>query len=187
MTIMDCLPPCFSDNDEDDDTAELETDAEDRGSTRVPSPDWILDEACDEEAQGTVLCLAESLLGQAVYYSFHPDHRHVVQNVTECLWEKSRQTKIPCTAQLETVIAVECNGKDVIHKAAMGSGKTITMGILMLLHPNTIFITVSPLNELHAFQVQAQCFWVWPVAQMQDRSMIHKAFFFVRTETYLII
>ncbi|KAF9503220.1 hypothetical protein BS47DRAFT_1310113, partial [Hydnum rufescens UP504] len=44
-------------------------------------------------------------------------------------------------------------GKNVIHEAATGSGKTITMGILMLLHPDTIFITVSPLNELQWGQV----------------------------------
>ena len=63
---MNSLPELFSDDDQEDDTAELETDAEDTNSVRAPSPDWILDEVCDEEALCTVPSLAESLLGRAV-------------------------------------------------------------------------------------------------------------------------
>ncbi|KAF9516883.1 hypothetical protein BS47DRAFT_1360085 [Hydnum rufescens UP504] len=130
-----------SDDNEESEIPDCETDSEDKDicdHVWVSSPDWVSDETYDQQASFTAPTLAESLLGQSA---------------TEHLWTKSNHKKIAHMAQPKTVIAIECDSKNVIHEAATGSGKTITMGILMLLHPKTIFITVSPLNELQHGQV----------------------------------
>ena len=69
--VMNDHSELFSDDDQEDDTAELAKDAEDEGSARIPSPDEISDKTYNdnEETMCTVPTLAESLLGRALFNS----------------------------------------------------------------------------------------------------------------------
>jgi superfamily II DNA or RNA helicase len=58
---------------------------------------------------------------------------------------------VPRTFQLQASIAT-LNGRDTIITAGTGCGKTLCLLIPMLLRPNTISLTISPLKRLQTTQ-----------------------------------
>jgi ATP-dependent helicase YprA (DUF1998 family) len=64
----------------------------------------------------------------------------IVHHLTSC-------TIVPRIFQLQASLAT-LNGKDTIVTAGTGSGKTLCQLIPMLLRPNTLSMTISPLRRL---------------------------------------
>ena len=65
----------------------------------------------------------------------------------------TRFTIVPCVFQLKASLAI-LNGLDSIITAGTGSGKTLCLFIPILLRPNWISITISPLKRLQVAQVR---------------------------------
>ena len=66
---------------------------------------------------------------------------------------KSLHTIVPRTFQLQASLAI-LHGKDSIVTAGTGSGKTLCQLIPLLLRPDTLSITISPLKRLQVTQVR---------------------------------
>ena len=65
----------------------------------------------------------------------------------------TRFTIVPRAFQLQASLAT-LNGLDSIITAGTGTGKTLCLFIPILLRPNSISITISPLKRLQATQVR---------------------------------
>lgn len=53
----------------------------------------------------------------------------------------------------QILCCVALRKKDVVYIAATGSGKTMIIAMMLLLHPESVAVTVSPLTELQKGQV----------------------------------
>ena len=95
--------------------------------------------------------VGEFLLGNALLASF-PEHRDLVCEAAELIYARSNDTIVPREHQLEAIVTLDGLGKDIIHIAATGSGKTLIIAMWMLLHPDKCVITISPLKELQRGQ-----------------------------------
>jgi ATP-dependent helicase YprA (DUF1998 family) len=62
-------------------------------------------------------------------------------------------TIVPRQFQLEAILAT-LNGRDIVITAGTGSGKTLCLIIPILLRPDTISMTISPLKRLQNMQVR---------------------------------
>jgi replicative superfamily II helicase len=60
---------------------------------------------------------------------------------------------VPTIDQLHCLAALE--DQDILYIAATGSGKTLVIAMYLLVHPNTLSVTVCPLKELQRGQVRA--------------------------------
>jgi len=75
---------------------------------------------------------------------------------------------IPWQVQLEAGLAVY-QGRNMIVNAGTGSGKTLSMVILLLMDPEAVGIIISPLNRLQSMQAkELEQFPIKPLVINQD-------------------
>lgn len=121
-------------------------------SPAIPTPPSTYCFSQDDESKTTV-CLAEQHLGTDIYYRYSEDERNVARRAVDLMWAVSHGTIKPTKQQLDCVISLQCQSKDVIYIAATGSGKTLCIALMMLLNPNSLVITASPYIEIQRGQV----------------------------------
>ena len=61
--------------------------------------------------------------------------------------EKFEGKKFPRPFQMKTALDI-INGKNVVVRAGTGAGKTLAMGLIMLLRPYWTVVTIAPLKAL---------------------------------------
>jgi len=111
----------------------------------------ILEYTLDELQQHAYLQIGSQL---PVEYLETLSHQDKVNALQACLivYQLTSHTIVPRVFQLRASIAM-LSGNDTVITAGTGCGKTLCQLIPLLLRPDTISITISPLKRLQVTQV----------------------------------
>lgn len=104
----------------------------------------------DRPWQGPVPPLS-LLLDKTLLESLSCEEASLLSLPTESIYRHTGGLVIPRQGQIQCFLSLHKN--DTVYIAATGSGKTLIIAMMLLVHPDWLSVTISPLKELQRGQV----------------------------------
>lgn len=131
-------------------------------STSITCPEFLLSKAFIHE-ESRLQNSIDSMVNQLQDCFGRSLKTQEIQDVNQAfriMNSKTSGKKLPRLFQMRTALEI-VDGRHVVVRAGTGSGKSIAMGLPMLLRPEWVFVTIAPLMALqkqHVSTLISKCF-----------------------------